>query len=428
MKKIFALLSSLVFLSSAAACGRKNSSATEAVTYTAEKLEDIAYKKASVELPADMSMIYRFDSFNSGNDFFILGSGTKTPQFWRTDKSFTSFEPVEIPDFEVPVVYDSAVAADGTLLNFSVHPEVPAEDIPEDWNEKQEFMKKADLTFHIARFSSDGQLISDNEVSGFNIVPSSDTRLSGAAMDSEKVAAVIDDEYHLFNIDGTYIGQLTPDSGKVEAIGLNAVGEMICAVSDGDMLSLQTVSNDGTLKAGNASYEFGYSISGNIIPGTGEWTAFIRTMSTVYGIKAEDQSIEPVFAVNKAGLTADNMAGFAMTDEGNIIVPVVNWTDFTAEIKKYTPCDPAEFADIKTITVGVLSGGFSDDFLIKLFNESHYDVQAELKKYVTDNSRDDAYDKAYEAINQDALNGELPDILICSDISGFFGELDILGK
>ncbi|HRR75657.1 MAG TPA: extracellular solute-binding protein [Ruminococcus sp.] len=429
MKKIFALLTSLVFISSAAACGKKNSFGTEKVTYTAEKLDNIAYRKASVELPADMAMIYRFDSFNSGNDFLILGSGAKTPQFWRTDKNLTSFEPVEIPDFEVPITYDYAVAADGTLLNFTVHPEVDPDDIPEDWDEKTKFLQNADFTFHIARFSPDGKMLSDNEVTGFDVVPNSDTRLSGAAMDNEKVAVIIDDEYHLFNISGTYIGQITPDSGEVEAIGLNAAGEMICAVSEGDMLSLQTVNSDGTLTAGNASYEFGYSINGNLLPGTGEWSAFIRTASTAYGIKASDQSIEPVFAVNKAGLTADGMVGFAMTDEGDIIVPIVNWSEYTAEMKRFTPCDPSEFANIETITVGTFQGSFFDNFYIELFNDTHQDVQAELKVYLNDNTgSEEAYEKASEQVLQDALSGDLPDVLIGYDMNGIFADIDMLEK
>lgn len=430
MKKLFAFISSIVFLTAAFSCGEKNSSSSsEKVTYTAEKLDNIAYRKSSVELPADMSMMYRFDSFNGGEDLIILGSGKTTPQFWRTGKDFSEFSALEIPDFEVPLVYDYAVAGDGTILNLTVHPEVDTEEIPEDWDEKTKFLQNADFTFHIALFTPEGQLISDNKVTGFDFTPDSDTRLSGAALDGEKVVAVIDDEYQIFSLDGAYIGPLTAESGEIEAIGLNSSGELVCAVTDGDMLSIQAIESDGTLSAENASYEFGYSINGNIIPGTGEWDCFIRTMSMVYGIKSEDKSIEPVFAVNKAGLTADGMVGFAMTDEGDIIVPIVNWSEYTTEMKRFTPCDPSEFANIETITVGTFQGSFFDNNYIELFNDTHQDVQAELKVYLNDNTgSEESYEKASEQVLQDALSGDLPDVLIGYDMNGIFADIDMLEK
>ena len=428
MKKVLAVLSSLVFLASAVSCGSKNSSGTESVTYTAEKLDNIAYRKSSVDIPADIAMIYRFESFNGGRDFIILGTGKTTPQFWRTGGDFSEFSALEIPDFEVPLNYDFAVAEDGTILNFVAHPEVDPEDIPEDWEEKTKFLQDADFTFHIELFSQEGQLISDNEVTGIDIVPDADTQFAGAAIDSEKVIAVIDGEHCLFSRDGSYIGRLVPESGEIEAIGRNSSGDVVCAVSDGDMLSICTVNMDCTLSAGSVSYELSGSIDG-IIPGSGPWDCFIRTKSIVYGISSEDKSIEPVFAINKAGLTADGMVGFAMTEEGDMIVPVISWSEYTAEIKKFTPCDPSEFANIETITVGTFHGSFFDNNYIELFNDTHQNVQAELKVYLNDNTgSEEAYEKASEQVLQDALSGDLPDVLIGYDMNGIFADIDMLEK
>ena len=428
MKKVLAVLSSLVFLASAVSCGSKNSSGTESVTYTAEKLDNVAYRKSSVDIPADIAMMYRFESFNGGRDFIILGTGKTTPQFWRTGGDFSEFSALEIPDFEVPLNYDFAVAEDGTILNFVAHPEVDPEDIPEEWEEKTKFLQDADFTFHIELFSQEGQLISDNEVTGIDIVPDADTQFAGAAIDSEKVIAVIDGEHCLFSRDGSYIGRLVPESGEIEAIGRNSSGDVVCAVSDGDMLSICTVNMDCTLSAGSVSYELSGSIDG-IIPGSGPWDCFIRTKSIVYGISSEDKSIEPVFAINKAGLTADGMVGFAMTEEGDMIVPVISWSEYTAEIKKFTPCDPSEFANIETITVGTFHGSFFDNNYIELFNDTHQDVQAELKVYLNDNTgSEEAYEKASEQVLQDALSGDLPDVLIGYDMNGIFADIDMLEK
>lgn len=428
MKKVLAVLSSLVFLASAVSCGSKNSSGTESVTYTAEKLDNVAYRKSSVDIPADIAMMYRFESFNGGRDFIILGTGKTTPQFWRTGGDFSEFSALEIPDFEVPLNYDFAVAEDGTILNFVAHPEVDPEDIPEDWEEKTKFLQDADFTFHIELFSQEGQLISDNEVTGIDIVPDADTQFAGAAIDSEKVIAVIDGEHCLFSRDGSYIGRLVPESGEIEAIGRNSSGDVVCAVSDGDMLSICTVNMDCTLSAGSVSYELSGSIDG-IIPGSGPWDCFIRTKSIVYGISSEDKSIEPVFAINKAGLTADGMVGFAMTEEGDMIVPVISWSEYTAEIKKFTPCDPSEFANIETITVGTFHGSFFDNNYIELFNDTHQDVQAELKVYLNDNTgSEEVYEKASEQVLQDALSGDLPDVLIGYDMNGIFADIDMLEK
>ncbi len=428
MKKVLAVLSSLVFLASAVSYGSKNSSGTESVTYTAEKLDNVAYRKSSVDIPADIAMMYRFESFNGGRDFIILGTGKTTPQFWRTGGDFSEFSALEIPDFEVPLNYDFAVAEDGTILNFVAHPEVDPEDIPEDWEEKTKFLQDADFTFHIELFSQEGQLISDNEVTGIDIVPDADTQFAGAAIDSEKVIAVIDGEHCLFSRDGSYIGRLIPESGEIEAIGRNSSGDVVCAVSDGDMLSICTVNMDCTLSADGFSYELSGSIDG-IIPGSGPWDCFIRTKSIVYGIRSEDKSIEPVFAINKAGLTADGMVGFAMTEEGDMIVPVISWSEYTAEIKKFTPCDPSEFANIETITVGTFQGSFFDNNYIELFNDTHQDVQAELKVYLNDNTgSEEAYEKASEQVLQDALSGDLPDVLIGYDMNGIFADIDMLEK
>lgn len=105
MKKITAFLLALTVMTSAASCSSKSEKKENVQSFTTEKLKVAAYKKENFQIPTDMSQIYTFMPYNGGNDYLLLGSSSRTPEFWHTNKDFTEFEVVEFSEFDIGKSY-----------------------------------------------------------------------------------------------------------------------------------------------------------------------------------------------------------------------------------------------------------------------------------------------------------------------------------
>ncbi|MDE6834220.1 MAG: hypothetical protein K2J39_08280, partial [Ruminococcus sp.] len=389
-------------------------------SYTAEKLTGIAYKKEMVKLPEGMNQIYSFCTYNAGNNHFILGAGAKVPEFWTADRSLQNFEKIEIPDFDIGVSYNMDVAENGTVAEFFVdadYGDLPDPDpYSDDYNEAL-YDSVAEYSFKINTYSTDGKLLKSATVGEFPETPDKYVTITETASDGNLLIASVNGAYYIFRTDGTYIGELSADDGTVEAIGHNRDGSFVCAVStDDNKLQILPIDSDGKTGKSSVTYDFSESIQDNITAGTGDYSMFMRSMSTIYGIRADNSAIEALFSINYAGLSSNNVQGYAMGEDGRFSVIDNNYID-PVRIRTYTQCSKEEYESIPRITVGAKY----DDYLLKnyinTFNDTHDDMQIDIKLYEDE--------KGNEAFAKDMLDGNLPDVLLVEDSSGNFGNANL---
>lgn len=422
MKKI--ILITTILLCAVSCSSRKSVSETDSIpdspkSYTAEKLSGIAYKKETVNIPDGLNQIYCFNPYNSGNDYFILGAGATIPEFWKTDRYFQNYEKIEIPDFDIGVSYGIYVADNGTIVEFFVdadYGDLPDPDpYSEDYDEAK-YDSVAEYSFRINTYSIDGKLLNSAAVGEFPETPEKFTAILGTVSDGNIVIALINGTYYTFRTDGTYIGELSSEDGTVESVGYNG-DSLVCAVINDDKLQIRPVNADGKIGNSSVTYDFGESIQDNITAGTGEYSMFLRSRSTIYGIREDNSAIEPLFSINYSGLGSDNIQGFVMGDDGRFTVIENKYSDFSVKVRTYTQCSREEYESIPHITVGTKYEDYQLKDYVDIFNDSHDDMQVDIKLYENE--------KGNESFAKDMLDGNLPDVLLMDDMSGNFGSANL---
>lgn len=306
-------------------------------SYTVGKLSDIAYKKENVKLPDKLNQIYYCSPFNDGKNYLILGAGETVPEFWKTDKDFQSYEKIEIPDFDIGISYNIDVADNGNIIEFFVdadYGDLPDPDpMAEDYNEAK-YDAVAEYCFKINVYSSNGELLNSVPVGEFPETPDKSFIIGYTVSDGNNIITNINGTYYVFKTDGSYIGELsTDDDTTIESIGHNKDGTLVCAVStDNDKMQIRQINSDGTLEKSYVTYDFNESIQDVITVGTGDYSMFIRSRSTIYGIRSDNSAIEPLFSINYSGLSSDNIKGFRMCDDGRFSVIENKYDDFSGDI------------------------------------------------------------------------------------------------
>lgn len=427
MKKIIALISALAFLTVTASCSKKSANSDAPKNFTAESLSDAAYKKSSLPLPDDMNMIYRFTPFNKNSEYLIVGSGSEAVGFWTVDSEFTNFRDIGIKNFDYGASYDVNITENGTIVVFIVtvdHGGAPEPDY-NDASAVEQYESNAEYAFRMRTYSLSGEMLTDSEVKDFPVIPGADVHISGLASDGENVLVCVNSTYELFKIDGSYIGTLSTDSDEyIENIGRDNSGSIVCAVSGEDSFRIDKLNTDGTLEKSSVSYNISGSVYDEITPGSGDYSMFFRSMSDIYGIRSDDSSIVPLFNVNRAGLNADKIAGFALASDGNFVIPIKNYSDWNCSLKKFTPCSPEELDNITHITLGM---PFQHQVLlmgdtVEYFNENNSDFQLDIRTYLSNDASDSTKEAFSDQIAKDALSGDLPDVIMLNDMSGYFGD------
>ena len=401
MKKIFTIISAAAVCVSAFSCSAKKSSdapEVSAQSFSAGKLSGVVYKKNSVKLPEELRIIYSMKPFNGSSEYFLIGSGDDGTGFWAANADLTSLRRLPLDIIPTGFSYDCDITEDGTVIVFSAG-------------------ENGD--FRLSAYSLDGTVISDENVRDY--YSSSDTPVSvtGIASDGNIAVVCLDGNYEIFAMNGTHICALTLNEGEIaENIGKDSGGNLICAVRTTDgKLQLRRITSDGKTENSSADYNLPETIQAVITSGNGDYSMFLRSMTTIYGIKKSDSSPEALFSLNGAGLSADSIAGAAMCTDGNFIIPEIKYSTGASTVKKYFPCTAEELENIPAITVGMTWQSDDISRMAEIFNESRSDCRIEMKIY---NSED--YDKMSDEITQDALSGNLPDIIRGTSL----GSLDLL--
>lgn len=431
MKKLTAFLSVIIMLSSITSCKPDNQTSEETKqpqNITAEKLSDVAYKRSISELPDELRQIYRLDSYDGGNSFMILGAADVVPAFYKADSELKNVERLDIPEFSIGASYDIDTADDGSII--AVVNEVDYGDLPDPDPSAEDYdadlyEEAAEYSIVVNKFSPDGKLVSSNEIKDiYSITPPENVMITGVyCFDGENLAACINNVYYCIGVDGKLKGEIKAASDEMEIsqLGKDSEGNIVCAVESGeDKLKICRVDMENA-KTEDAEIEYNFSetVINKIIPGTGDYTMFITSRTTIYGIRREDASIEPLFSIEKSGLNPNLVSDYFMDSDGNFAV-IENLSDkYEVRLRKYTECDPDELANLPVLTVGMVyfDWDISDEFVAD-FNDSQSDYRVEIK-YYNEYSTQENPDGGEEQLSKELISGEAPDIIMVDNYSDY---------
>lgn len=417
MKKIISLSIALVSFLSVVSCnGTAEKKSEPKQSYTAEKMSVAAYKKEVLPLPENMQMVYTVMPYNNGKDFLMLGTSTRTPEIWKVKGDFSESEIIEYPEFDIGVNYNLTATNDGTIVLFVCHadygdlPPIPLYEYPDE-EEQEKYDAAAEYSFMIKTYSPDGKLQSEVTVEDFGVIPDKSVNFKGIYSDGEIIIAEINGGFEMFDFNGKYLGEFKTDKGEVDCFGQDNQGNVICAlkntVEEQEILTFCKVEKDGKLtELNNTEYKFDETVY-EMQATSGDYSLLLRTNSQIYGVKSDTQEIVSLFDISTSGYSTNLIEGYSVMPDGNIALMLNNSKEWKVELKKFIPRTEEEMANIKTITLGIEGDSFIEDYVTE-WNDSGNDFLVEIVKYSADyEERDTVFDQ----LKQDALSGNLPDIM-----------------
>lgn len=423
MKKTLVFLTAILVGAAAFSCSGKPADSNS--SFTAEKLSEAAYKTEKMELPENAGVIYLNLPYNGGNSRFIVGSAEVSPAFWTADGELTEFERVELADFDIGVQYNIAVSGKGEIAEIVViadYGDLPDPDPSSPDYDEAKYDAAAKYSLRLRRYSIDGKLLSDTQIRDYGEDVDRRTNIGEIAYDGDFVVAEIGGSYEVFSIDGRYLGELSGgEDNSVSEVCCDSSGAMVCAVKiDSDNVEICRVKGSDCSTESIASYELGETVQ-QMTCGSGDYSLFIRTRSTIYGVNAGSGEIEALFSVNATNLNNNNINGFALDSGGFMCVSTTDYGQWKSKFTRFIPCDPSELANIKKLRLGVPHELWLDT-QTEAFNDSGAAFQVE--RVIYDNSEEGA---ALSQFEEDILSGNLPDVLVLND-GRTMNSIDVLGK
>lgn len=427
MKKITALLITAAVCISMFSCSGQGKKTKQPENITAEKMSDVSYKKSILEIPAELYQIYAARPYNGGKNFFILGSekGSSMPVFYTADSELSVFTRLEIPEFSYGETYDIDVADDGsiiTVVNEVDYGDLPAPDPNAEDYDEELYNNAAEYTLTVNKFSVEGKLVSSERVKSYSGVVDKNLWISGVITDGENIIAEIDDKYYVLGTDGNIRGELKSSSsdGEIQQFGKNSAGEILCALEndDGKLQIKKVDAEKAALEETDITYNFSESVLGRLIPGNGEYSLFLNSRTTIYGIRSDDQSIEAVFSIEESGYNPNRVRDYCYDNNGSFIIPD-NGDGMDVRLRRYTQCDPSELENIPVLTVGMAAEDYFVSDFITDFNDFQNEYRIDVKYYNEETEGEEI--TGTEQFRADVLAGALPDILMlynCTEICG----------
>ncbi len=433
MKKFLSVTMAITMALSAVSCDKNDSKKpAEKQNYTAEQLSVAAYKKENLPAPEGMNMLYTTMVYNGGNDFLMLGTSTRTPEFWKVSGDFSESEIVEFENFQIGVNYAINIAGNGTLVTFLTYadygdlPQIPLYTYPDEY-EQEKYDEAAEYSFMICTHSLDGKLLNTATISeeDFGVEPTKSTIYGELHTDGNFLVIEIGGAYEMFSLDGKYLGELKSDTGDIDCIGNDNKGNIICAytyeVGEEEKLVFKKINSDGTLSdISNTEYNFGETVY-EIMPSSGDYSLLLRTNTQIYGVKADTEEIVPLLDIRASGTSTNLIECYRVMPDGNMALAINDTSKWAINFKKFIPRSEEEMANIKTITLGMHGDNFFVDEFVNEWNDAGNDFLVEIVSYDSDYENRQA---TFDQMKQDAISGNLPDMMYFDYTNCVMDEVD----
>ncbi len=431
MKKFKKILSALIAVSltlSAFGCKEKKQKekiSTEADPFTAVQLSDVYYQRSKSEVTDGLNMLFSCEKYKDG--FFLLGSSeTKTPAFYLTDEKLENVKELEIPNFSIGASYCVDVSYDGfiyTLVNEDDYGDLPAPDIYAEDYDAELYESVVEYSLMLYKYDTQGNLVSSTDLEELYSLTSGgkvEVTYLHTSADGHNFICNIDGAEYSFSADGTVYGEFKENDEQLfTGYGKNADGTLICAVTDSDrkMVNFCEVDFENcSVKESEITYNVGETVH-RIFEGSGNYSLYFVTNSSIIGINKNDNSLKTLFSVKTSGKASHEIL-YTLFDENELCTLVVSdYAMLKAEKITHTPRTKEEVENIPVLTIGAPYSVSSYSYigqLIEQINDEFGDYRIEIKDY-GEYSTEENPEGNIDAINQDFIEGTAPDIFVLDD-------------
>lgn len=454
LKKILAGLAAVSCMLTAVSCSlgggeKKNDPATP---QTADKVMEKSYR--AVEIGGDVPFEYIESMSPLGDTGNILISAsekeTYTSKLYLTDKEFMNFD--EIP-FDVPhsdnsdYSFRSAVTLNGTIFVLATisdfgDVEPPNYEDPDfDYeNYDYEALEEATVvTQSLYTIDSTGQILSESQIDGLEKYSDSDSKNiyinDFYALGEDKVIISVYGSnkmnYLALDADGTLSEMdMGSEDGWFYAAGNDINGNFVFISYDDGNNVIKTI-DSSTLKVlpDTISLKDSDSNFRSIMRGQGDYTTFISSSTSLYGVKA-DGTIEEIINWIDSDLTGDYLQSVIPMEDGDFVIYEQNWSNGSSGFYQLTKRDVSELENVQIIHM-VMS--YSDNQIlnqVKEFNKTSADVRIKVedynKYYEWDDDAGTQLNSPEDQLKKDIAAGKSVDI-ICMDNGSLFSNLSNKG-
>lgn len=392
MKKISFAVAAAIVCSAFFSCAEKSNGTESSVgNFSAQQLSDIAYTKQKVSVPENMSQLLICRPFNGGERFLVVGYGKDGVTFCTADRELQNAEKLDMPSFVTSEMYDMTITESGTICQLSC-------ETKEDGSSR--------LMYYTYNLS--GDRLSFAEMDDFGETVSESTSVHELVSDGKTLFVCIGVKYFAFTTSGKFLGELKSDmpGATLKKYGLNADGELVCAVKDesGKLCLCRYDAEKCRIADPYAVYDLDDSLSGELVSGRGDHKLYITTMKAIYGVRA-DGSLDTLFSFKESGVNPNNMCGFSVCENGDLIIAENDINSFSVKMRRYTAVSASELSDLPILRIGVDSTSDTGVYLAEM-SEAVSDYRLEFADY------DFNHGYGYlDDIRADIIAGSAPDIL-----------------
>lgn len=447
MKKSFAIIMAgamtLSMIAATTSCaGSKKGGGSE--PQTADKVMNNAYK--AVEMGEEIPCKYVDKIFPLGDseNILISGSDENGSALYIADYEFLTFTPVdlELPKEEnITSSFNASVSFDGTIYALATVTDYGDIEMP-DWEDENfdsenydwdAYYEAGKASYYIYTLSSDGSVISKNEIKGIDKYQGEDNMgfyLGDFFVLGDQVVSILSSDretYVPINTDGTLGDELDfGENNYFYTRGNDKDGNLYFSTWENDntvlrRIDAETLTIDGKndIDLDSASLNKINNVNA-IVKGSGDYKLYISCSKELYGIK-EDNSMEEIINWVDSDLSGDTISGIIPLSDGDFIVYENDWNTDSNNLYRLTKRDVSELSNTTVINVAAEYAG--SDFMsrVKEFNKTSDKYRIRIDDYSAYYEWDEENEKAKNTPAKQMLSdiaaGKCPDMIICSGSS-----------
>lgn len=458
-KRITAFALALTLAASLSSCSEtkksgENSDGSNIEQTTDPELElvsgfDTAYKLADYDVPVSFEDIYIDKELTNTDELIVsLVNGRESDdyncKYYRTDKALTKFTELTIPEPEEAEAADCHYSGyyfntDGSMISLISLEDHGGVKMPEEYDENFDYSSYYDdysTSYMLAFYDKELNIVSTAKLEYPEEFYDDWDNLRSCyyIADGDSLLGSCDDgSLWRIGTDGSFTQLVPPNEDAPTYYQLGYMlyrdrdGKLIARVPnyveehyDSDVPYYRTEYSycdiDENGKLSEPLYrctEMDYMNTGSITAGCGEYRLLIPEVDSLIGITDSGEAKE---VINWMDSDCEGMTVIALgNDEFLGLKTEMTETFNTVSIKKLTRRDPAEFANLKAVTIGCPSGsqwGVPRE-LVNDFNASQSEYRIKIKKI-------EETSDVLNSLGMSLIKGDAPDIIFDISTSDFF--------
>lgn len=434
--------------------GSASNNSGNSTPVTAQEVMNHAYKAIELEFDVPYNYIDKMQKVGSDGKIFISGSSQdEANMMYIADSSCTEFTKVDFkPDIpeNADYYYNPLISNDGTIyIIVSVTTygdmELPDWDDPDfdsenfDWDA---FYEAAESSYFIYNIDLDGNIISQNEITGLDEYMNEDdniylgdicicgshilastnsssgdnvfVQIGADGVIGDEVELEDDDVYNIYNHTNDADGNLYYSSWNEDGIVIKKMDAQTLEVSDYITLNSNDVDYINTFFAAEGDYCF-----------------YISDSLALYGLK-EDGTTEEVVNWLDSDLNGDYIGSMLPIENNEFIIYERNWSNNSKSLYRLTERDISELENIQVLTMVVQYDNTNLMSKVNEFNKSNdqYRIKVENynKYYEFDDESNSYLNSPMNQLKLDIAAGKTFDIIaMSSDSSNVMNSLSKKG-